>query len=136
MANNSDSMSIKIAVIVGIGIAFLAGYLVSRARYKPQIADLSTMVIERDDKIATLNNLRNRIVFRNNELSQIKDGEKIVFEDAVLLTDGTKVTVKGEVLRTDGEKEKLNEGDTIFMDGTLMSEDDLSEIMMKMNEKN
>lgn len=59
MAESKATMSTKLMIIVVLGIAFIAGYLVARERYKPQINELSAMVIDRDEKITYLNNLRN-----------------------------------------------------------------------------
>lgn len=127
----SEKMSTKLIVIVLVGIAFIAGFFVARARYKPQISTLSTMVIERDDKISFLNNLKNRLTLRGGELVKIKDGEMMTVEEDVLLSDGTKVTVEGVVVRPDGEKEKLDEGGSIFMDGMIVSPEKIKEMQEK-----
>jgi len=125
MAERNEKMSTKVMIIVFIGIAFLAGYVISRARYKPQINSLNTMVIERDDKISFLNNLRNRFVFRNDELLQIQDGEMIAVQEDVLLSNGTKVTTDGMVIESDGDTVQLNPNDSVFMDGAIVTDEEV-----------
>lgn len=125
MTNSKYNMSSKLMVIIVLGIAFIAGYLVSRERYKPQINNLSTMVIERDDKITYLNNLRNRLVLTDGQLTQNIDGDIMVLDENVLLSDGSRVSLIGIITRPNGDVEELEEGDSLFMDGTIMSENDL-----------
>lgn len=125
MANSKYSMSSKLMVIIVLGIAFTVGYLVSRERYKPQIKNLSTMVIERDDKITYLNSLRNRLVLTDGTLIQNIDGEIMILDENVLLSDGSRVSLTGIITRPNGDIEELEEGDSLFMDGTIMNENDL-----------
>lgn len=125
MANTKATMSAKLMIIIVIGVAFAGGYLVARERYKPQINELSAMVIDRDDKITELNNLRNRLYMVDGELVQNKDGEITVIEDIFLLTDGSRVGNNGVVTRPTGEEEELMEGEMLFTDGTIISQMEL-----------
>src|SRR3972149_8367546 len=99
MAEAKSTMSTKLLIIIVLGAAFVAGYLVARERYKPQINELSSMVIDRDDKITYLNNLRSRLVLVDDQLTQSKDGKITVIEDTFLLSDGSKVSVEGVITR-------------------------------------
>lgn len=125
MVEAKSTMSTKLFIIVILGVAFIAGYLVARERYKPQINELSSMVIDRDDKITYLNNLRSRLILTEGGLIQNKDGKIMVIEDDFLLSDGSKVTVKGLITRPNGEIEQLEEGDSLFIDGTIVTEEEL-----------
>lgn len=128
MAEAKSTMSTKLLIIIVLGVAFIAGYLVARERYKPQINELSSMVIDRDDKITYLNNLRNRLVLTEDGLVQNKDGVTMVIKDDFLLSDGSKVTVGGAITRPTGEVEQLEEGDSLFIDGTVVTEEELMEM--------
>jgi len=128
MAEAKSTMSTKLLIIIILGVAFVAGYLVARERYKPQINELSSMVIDRDDKITYLNNLRSRLVLTDGKLVQNKDGEIIVIEDDFLLSDGSRVTVGGVITRPNGEIEQLGEGDSLFIDGTVITGEELMEM--------
>lgn len=128
MAESKATMSTKLLIIIVLGVAFIAGYLVARERYKPQINELSSMVIDRDDKITYLNNLRSRLVLTEGGLVQSKDGATMVIEDDFLLSDGSKVTVEGAITRPNGEIEQLEEGDSLFIDGTIVTEEELLEM--------
>src|SRR3989344_3539178 len=128
MSEAKSTMSTKLLIIIVLGVAFVAGYLVARERYKPQINELSSMVIDRDDKITYLNNLRSRLVLVDGQLVQNKDGEIMVIEDDFLLSDGSKVTVGGAITRPTGEVEQLEERDSLFIDGTIVTEEELSEM--------
>ncbi len=128
MAESKATMSTKLMIIVVLGIAFIAGYLVARERYKPQINELSAMVIDRDEKITYLNNLRNVLMVKDGNLIQNKDGQVVNVQETILLTDGSKVSVNGEITRPNGEVEKLVEGELLFMDGTVVTQQELDEM--------
>ena len=128
MAESKATMSTKLLIIIVLGVAFIAGYLVARERYKPQINELSSMVIDRDDKITYLNNLRSRLILTEGGLIQSKDGVTMVIEDDFLLSDGSKVTVEGAIARPNGEIEQLEEGDSLFIDGTIVTEEEILEM--------
>lgn len=128
MAESKSTISTRVMIIIVLAIAFTGGYLVARERYKPQIKELSSMVIDRDDKITYLNNLRNRLYVKDGELMQNKDGQVITITETVILTDGSKVNPKGEIVRANGEKENLKGGEILFMDGTVVGEEEF-EIM-------
>jgi hypothetical protein len=128
MAEAKSTMSTKLLIIIVLGVAFVAGYLVAREKYKPQINELSSMVIDRDDKITYLNNLRSRLVLVDGQLIQNKDGEIMIIEDNLLLSDGSRVTVGGAITRPNGEIVQLEEGDSLFIDGTIVTEEELMEM--------
>lgn len=128
MADTKSAMSAKLMIIIVIGAAFAGGYLVARERYKPQINELSAMVIDRDDKITYLNNLRTRLYLVDGELVQNKDGEISVIEDVFLLTDGSKVGNDGIITRPTGESVELMEGEVLFTDGTVVSLEEIEEM--------
>jgi hypothetical protein len=128
MAEAKSTMSTKLLIIIVLGVAFVAGYLVAREKYKPQINELSSMVIDRDDKITYLNNLRSRLVLVDGQLIQNKDGEIMIIEDNLLLSDGSRVTVGGAITRPNGEIVQLEEGESLFIDGTIVTEEELMEM--------
>jgi len=133
MVESKSTMSTKLMIIVVLAAAFVGGYLIARERYKPQIKELSSMVIDRDDKITYLNNLRNRLFLKDGELMQNKDGEVITISETVMLTDGSKVNTIGEITRANGEKENLEGGEILFMDGTVVGEEEFD--MMNSSEE-
>jgi len=60
MANSSTEISIKadhnnllLIILIAI-VAFSAGFVIARARYKPQLRETFNMVMEREDKINKL----------------------------------------------------------------------------------
>ena len=60
MANSSTEISIKadhnnllLILLIAI-VAFSAGFVIARARYKPQLRETFNMVMEREDKIDEL----------------------------------------------------------------------------------
>lgn len=125
MADSKATMSAKLMIIIVIGAAFAGGYLVARERYKPQINELSSMVIDRDDKITYLNNLRTRLYLVDGELVQNKDGEITVIEDIFLLTDGSKVGNDGVITRPTGEEVELMDDEVLFIDGTVVTMEEI-----------
>lgn len=125
MADSKATMSAKLLIIIVIGAAFAGGYLVARERYKPQINELSSMVIDRDDKITYLNNLRTRLYLVDGELVQNKDGEITVIEDIFLLTDGSKVGNDGVITRPTGEEVELMDDEVLFIDGTVVTMEEI-----------
>ncbi len=131
MADRKEKMSTKVMVIVFIGVAFVAGYLFARAKYKPQIVELGSMVMDRDDTINTLNGLRNRYMLTDDGVVYLQDGEATPVEDVVTLTDGSKIDANGTVLRSDGDEEKLGIGDSILLDGTIVTGSEVMEMQGK-----
>lgn len=125
MAKIKTDMSTKLVIIVLLGVAFVAGYLIAREKYKPQINELSAMVIDRDDKITYLNNLRNRLFITNGELMQNQDGAITTVEEALILSDGSRIEIDGTITRPNGDVEELKEGEYLFMDGEIITEEDL-----------
>ena len=61
-------------------------------------------------------------------LIQNKDGEIMIIEDNLLLSDGSRVTVGGAITRPNGEIVQLEEGDSLFIDGTIVTEEELMEM--------
>lgn len=55
----------KIWIIIILILVFVAGFLVARTRYKPQIEQSFNMIMEREDKIT---NLQNQITELENKM--------------------------------------------------------------------
>lgn len=131
MAERKENMSMKVMVIVFIGVAFVAGYLFSRAKYKPQIVELGSMVMDRDETINTLNSLRNRYMLTDEGMVYLQDGEVTSVEEAVTLTDGSRINSDGSVIRSDGDEEQLGKGDSMLLDGTIFTRSEVMEMQGK-----
>lgn len=131
-SSNKDS-SMKVILVVALALAFIAGYLVSRARYKPQILDLNKMVMERDESIKMMKASVNRIMKHDDTLWMIEDGILREVEEEVTLSDGSVVGLDGTVTRKDGSQVMLQNGDSIGMEGTMLEGEDLmnTDSMMK-----
>lgn len=61
----------KLVILIVLFIAFAAGFLVARTRYKPQIRTTFNMVQEREDTIAEL-----REVIKSYEQQLTQQGKK------------------------------------------------------------
>ena len=64
----------KFWVIVAIVLAFIAGFLVARVRYKPQIQASFKMVIDREDEIS---NLRQQVQQIEDKMMMMMESKQI-----------------------------------------------------------
>ena len=63
-----------------------------------------------------------------------RTGEKSPMENDAMLEDGTKVLTSGKVIRPDGTEIILKEGESIWMDGSIMEAGEMMEDEEMMNE--
>jgi hypothetical protein len=113
-------MTMKIVVFVALLIAFIGGYLIARAKYKPQIIELSKMVTEKDTALTQLKSSTNKLMMKDNMMWVVENGEARQMDSDIMMSNGTKVMMDGKVLNSDGSESTLSNGDAIDMDGKMM----------------
>lgn len=117
-----NDMTMKIFVAVALVIAFVAGYIVSRAKYKPQIEQLSKMVIDKDAALQQMKSNTNKIMMKDDKMWVVENGEVKQMDSDIMMPSGDKVMMDGKVMRADGTDVVMKNGDAIDMDGKMMSD--------------
>ncbi len=74
-AKNND-MNMKIVLFIAFVLAFIGGYFVARAKYKPQIIELTKMVADKDDSMKQMKANANKV--------EMKDGKMWVVENGII----------------------------------------------------
>lgn len=122
-ASNND-MTMKIVIAVALLLAFVGGYFVARAKYKPQIKDLTRMVTEKDEAMQKLKSNANRIMMKEDQMWIVENGEARVMDADMMLSDGTKVMSDGKVINPDGQEWLMQNGEAVDMDGKKQGNDE------------
>lgn len=125
MANKKNSvknndMSMKIMLAVALLAAFVGGYLVARAKYKPQIMELTKMVANKDESIQKMKSDANKVIMKDGEMWLVEDGIVKPMESDIMMPNGNKVTVEGKVVDPDGKETIMQNGDAMDMEGKMM----------------
>jgi hypothetical protein len=113
---NSD-MHMKIVVIVALAIAFIGGYLIARAKYKPQIVELAKMVTDKDVALEQMKSNTNKVMMKEDKMFIVEDGMARPMDADIMMSNGDKVTTNGEISKSDGTKETMHNGDAVDMNG-------------------
>lgn len=119
-AENSD-LKMKVIVLVALIAAFIGGYLVARAKYKPQIIELSNMVTDKDAALQQMKSISNRIMMRDDKMWVVENGTERAMDSDIVMQNGAKVMMDGKVSQPDGSEVIMKNGDAINTSGTMMS---------------
>ncbi len=116
-----NDMTMKIFVVVALVIAFVGGYLIARAKYKPQLQELSKMVLDKDAALQQMKSNSNKIMMKEDKMWVVENGEVKQMDSDIIMPSGDKVMMNGKVMRADGTDTIMKNGDAINMDGKMMS---------------
>lgn len=116
----SKDMQMKIVVLIALVAAVAVGYLIARAKYKPQIRELSNMVSEKDKTVQKLKVNSNKIIMKEDKVWVMENGDVKEMTAEIVLSNGDKVTTDGKVVKNDGTNAQLQNGDTVTMDGEII----------------
>jgi len=113
-------------VIAALALGFLGGYLVARAKYTNQIGLVSKMVMDRSTLIDRLNNKLNRVsMTEDGKMVQVKNGLISPLRQSITFSNGVTVLTNGKVVQKDGTTTTLKPGESIDMDGNIISDDEM-----------
>lgn len=119
-SSGKNDMQMKAFIIVALIAAFIGGYLVARAKYKPQIAELSKMVLDKDDAMNKMKADANKIIMKDGKMWVIEDGIVREMDSDMMMPNGSKVMLDGKVVNSDGDEMMMRNGDAMDMEGTMM----------------
>ena len=117
-----NDMTIKMFIVVALVIAFVGGYLIARAKYKPQLQELSKMVLDKDAALQQMKSYNNKIVMKDDKMWVVENGQVKEMDSDVMMPSGDKVMMNGKVMRADGTDVMMKNGEAIDMDGKMMSD--------------
>ena len=107
----------RLIIIVSLLIAFIAGFVVARAKYKPQLLELNKMITEKDQAMTRLKADSNKVMMKDDAMWVVKNGIVEEMSETVEFTNGDKVMPDGKVIKADGTEGSMMNGDAIDMDG-------------------
>lgn len=119
-AARSDN-SMKIMVVAALLVAFIGGYLVARAKYKPQILELTKMVADKDMSMQKVIANANKVVMKDGKMLIVENGIVREMDVDAMMSNGTKVMQDGSVIKSGGQEMKMQNGDAMDMDGNMMT---------------
>jgi hypothetical protein len=118
---NSD-MQMKIAVIIALLIAFVGGYLIARAKYKPQIIELAKMVTDKDTALSQMKSNANKVMMEGDKMFVVENGMVKPMDSDIMMTNGDKVSTSGEITKSDGSTDMMHNGDSMDMNGKMLQD--------------
>ncbi len=121
-AQKDNDMTMKIFIAVALVIAFVGGYLIARAKYKPQLQELSKMVLDKDEALQQMKSYNNKIMMKDDKMWVVENGKVKEMDSDVMMPSGDKVMMNGKVMRADGTDVMMKNGEAIDMDGKMMSD--------------
>lgn len=120
-STKADSdMKMKIIIAVALCVAFIGGYLIARAKYKPQIVELAKMVTDKDSALESMKSNANKVMMKEDKMWVVENGSVKAMDTDIMMTNGDKVTTTGEVTKSDGSKEMMRNGDAMDMNGKML----------------
>ena len=121
-SKGNNDMTVKIVIIVAFVVAFFGGYLIARAKYKPQLVQLSQMVLDKDAALQKVVAKYNNITMKDGKMWIVENGVLKQMDNAVVLQNGDKISTDGKVTKTDGSSMMMKNGESIDMQGNLMQD--------------
>ena len=119
-AEEQKDMTMKIVLAVSLLVVFVAGYFIARAKYKPQIIELSKMVADKDQSLQKFKSNANKVMMKEDKMWIVENGELKQMDSDLMMTNGEKVTSEGEVIKTDGSSIMMQNGDAMDMNGKML----------------
>lgn len=118
------AMNPKMIVAILLLVAFSAGFIVARIKYKPQIVELSNMAQEKAKEATEVKMSANKVMMKNGKLWLVKDGTADILDADVIFSNGNRVKMDGTIVKDDGTETEMEEGQSIDMNGDMMMEED------------
>ena len=116
-------MTMKVVLVVALLVTFVAGYFIARAKYKPQIIELSKMVADKDGALQKFKSNANKVMMKEDKMWIVENGELREMDSDLMMTNGEKVTAEGEVVKADGSSVMMQNGDARDMNGKKLPEE-------------
>lgn len=120
-STKNNDMTMKVTVLVALVVAFLVGFFIARAKYKPQVAALTNMIQQKDQAMSQMRANANNIKMQDGKMWVVQQGVVKEMSSEVTLSNGDKVEPNGEVIKGDGSKMTLQNGQAMDMDGNMMT---------------
>lgn len=112
-----SDMNMKIFVIVALLVTFVGGYLIARAKYKPQIVELSKMVNDKDSALQAVKSNENKVMMKEDKMWIVENGTLKEMDADLMMANGDKVMTDGTVIKASGSKMMMHNGEAIDTDG-------------------
>ncbi len=117
--SENEGMSSKVIVLILLVVAFAGGYLIARAKYKPQIVELSNMAQEKAKEAHEVTVSASKVMMKDGQIWLVEKGVANVLDANIMFSNGDKVMMDGMILRADGTETMMEEGQSMDMNGKL-----------------
>lgn len=121
-STTNNDMTMKIVIITALAMAFIVGYFVARAKYKPQILELTKMVADKDQTMQKMRANANKVMMKDSAMWIVENGIVKQMDNDVLMSNGDKVTIEGKVIKADKSEVMMRNGEAVDMEGKMMSD--------------
>ena len=91
-AAEQKDMTMKVVLGVALLVVFVAGYFIARAKYKPQIVELSKMVADKDESLQKIKSNTNKVMMKDDKMWVVENGELKKMDSDIMMTNGEKRT--------------------------------------------
>ncbi len=118
--HQQNDMTMKIVILVALVLAFIGGYFAARAKYKPQLVELSKMVSDKDQTMQKMKTEANRVLMKDGKMWIVENGMVNEMDSDIMMPNGTKVMTDGKVVTEDGTESMMKNGDAMDMQGKML----------------
>jgi len=120
-SGKNNDMKMKVMLFVALVVAFAVGYFVARAKYKPQLVELSKMILDKDQAMEKIKSNANKVTMKDGKVWIVENGMARMMDSDTMMTNGDKVLQDGTVVKSDGTKTTLKNGEAIDMNGRIIT---------------
>ncbi len=114
--------------IVSLIVGLLIGWFIASNQYNAKLAQVNTMLMKKNDEVKMMKEKQEKDMMMKSTGYVMKDGKMMIEEgekmsamtEGVTLNNGYKVMTDGTIVKKDGTKIQLKEGQSVWMDGTMM----------------
>lgn len=118
--SSRNDMNMKVMLVVALVIAFVAGYFVARAKYKPQLVELSKMILDKDQAMEKIKTNANKVMMKDDKVWIVENGMARMMDSDTMMTNGDKVLQDGTIIKADGTETMMKNGDAVDMNGRII----------------
>ena len=119
-SSQNNDMNMKVMLIVALIVTFIAGYFLARAKYKPQLVELSKMILDKDQAMEKVKTNANKVMMKDDKVWIVENGMARMMDSDTMMTNGDKVLQDGTIVKVDGTKTMMKNGDAVDMNGQMM----------------
>ncbi len=115
-------------VVIALVIGLVGGWTIASNQYNAKLAQANSMLMKKSDEVKMMKDKEEKDMMMKSTGYVMKDGKMMIEEGGKMsamtedatLSNGDKVMTDGTIVKKDGTKTQLKEGQSVWMDGTMM----------------